>query len=509
MPVLRDGQVKLEAVERTEIQPDKEALALIPKELAVKLKIFPLELQEDKLKILIGDYVDKNIINDLRFVTHKWVELIKVDPFFILELIEKQYPQIPSQRERIENHSSLTFKTYHKDSALEVKQLKQEVEKAPIVKLVNSLITQAISMGASDIHLEPFDNEFKVRYRIDGLLNEMETIPKDKKAAVISRLKIMAELDIAERRRPQDGRIRVEGNEKIIDIRVSTLPTDFGEKVVLRILDKSQLNLELEQLGFDERRLTLFKEKIKLPYGMILVTGPTGAGKTTTLYAALNYIKNPDINILTFEDPIEYNLGGINQSQVKPEIDFTFANALRSFLRQDPNVIMVGEIRDFETMEIAIRAALTGHLVLSTLHTNDAPSAITRLLDMGAEPFLVSSSVTLVLAQRLVRRICEKCKAQTEISGEIKEKLGLVNGNPTFYKGSGCPYCNFTGYKGRIAVFEIMNISEKISELIVKKATASEIRNQAKKEGMLSLREDAIKKMLLGITTAEEVIRET
>jgi len=509
MPVLRDGQVKLEAVERTEIQPDKEALALIPKELAVKLKIFPLELQEDKLKILIGDYVDKNIINDLRFVTHKWVELIKVDPFFILELIEKQYPQIPSQRERIENHSSLTFKTYHKDSALEVKQLKQEVEKAPIVKLVNSLITQAISMGASDIHLEPFDNEFKVRYRIDGLLNEMETIPKDKKAAVISRLKIMAELDIAERRRPQDGRIRVEGNEKIIDIRVSTLPTDFGEKVVLRILDKSQLNLELEQLGFDERRLTLFKEKIKLPYGMILVTGPTGAGKTTTLYAALNYIKNPDINILTIEDPIEYNLGGINQSQVKPEIDFTFANALRSFLRQDPNVIMVGEIRDFETMEIAIRAALTGHLVLSTLHTNDAPSAITRLLDMGAEPFLVSSSVTLVLAQRLVRRICEKCKAQTEISGEIKEKLGLVNGNPTFYKGSGCPYCNFTGYKGRIAVFEIMNISEKISELIVKKATASEIRNQAKKEGMLSLREDAIKKMLLGITTAEEVIRET
>ncbi len=509
---MRENQIKEVSGELESIQPDSEVLALIPKELAIRLKVFPLELKADKLKILIGDYVDKNIINDLRFVTRKWVELKKVDPFFILELIEKHYSQIPSQRERIENHTNLTFKSYHKDTALEVKQLKQEVEKAPIVKLVNSLITQAISMGASDIHLEPFDNEFKVRYRIDGMLKEMEPIPKDKKAAVISRLKIMAELDIAERRRPQDGRIRVEGDKKIIDIRVSTLPTDFGEKVVLRILDKSQLNLELEQLGFDERGLELFKEKIKVPYGMILVTGPTGSGKTTTLYAALNSIKSPNINILTIEDPIEYNLEGINQSQVKPEIDFTFANALRSFLRQDPNVIMVGEIRDFETMEIAIRAALTGHLVLSTLHTNDAPSAITRLLDMGAEPFLVSSSVTLVLAQRLVRRICEKCKADTQISDEIREKLELhkeKNKNHSFYKGLGCPHCNFTGYKGRIAVFEVMNISEKISELIVNKATASEIRIQAKKEGILTLREVAIKNMCLGITTNEEVLRET
>jgi len=317
-------------------------------------------------------------------------------------------------------------------------------------------------------------------------------------------------MDIAERRRPQDGRIRVEGNAKVIDIRVSTLPTDFGEKVVLRILDKSQLKLDLEKLGFGERGLKIFEDKISLPYGMTLVTGPTGAGKTTTLYAALNRIKRPGINVLTIEDPIEYNLEGINQSQAKPEIGFTFATALRHFLRQDPNVIMVGEIRDQETMEIAIRAALTGHLVLSTLHTNDAPSAITRLLDMGAEPFLVASSVTLVLAQRLVRRICEKCKIPVDASPEIAEKLGLDSGKTVVgYKGMGCPSCNFTGYKGRIALFEIMSISEKLSQLITDKSTASVIRRQAREEGMLTLREDGIEKITQGVTSIEEVLKET
>lgn|SRR5574341_620909 len=498
------------AVELDKYAPPQEALALVPRELAVRYKIFPVVMEQGRLKILYGDLFDRNWLNDFRFLTGKWVEFEKADPFLVLSLIDKYYSSFSSPRNQVSNNRSFTFKSYQKDSNLEVNQLKQEVEKAPIVKLVNSLITQAINIGASDLHLEPFDNEFKVRYRLDGMLQESEPIPQDQKAAVISRIKIMAELDIAERRRPQDGRIRVEGDNKVIDIRVSTLPTDFGEKVVLRILDKSQLKLELENLGFNERGLRIFEEKIRLPYGMILVTGPTGAGKTTTLYAALNRIKRPDINILTIEDPIEYNLEGINQSQVKPEIGFTFATALRHFLRQDPNVIMVGEIRDQETMEIAIRAALTGHLVLSTLHTNDAPSAITRLLDMGAEPFLVASSVTLVLAQRLVRSICEKCKTPTEIPTEVATKLGFDSNETTSsYKGIGCPACNFIGYKGRVAVFEEMPISAKLSDLISRKSIAIEIREQARQEGMSILRKSAIQKMVQGITTFEEVTRET
>ena len=494
-----------------QLHPEEAALSLIPRELALRLKVFPVSFRGDRLMLLCSRGHDQNLINDLRFFSGKWIEVILSEPFFILSAIERFYRETAPQIETSPK-KDLTFKSFIKNNGLEIKQLRQEVEKAPIVRLVNNLISQAIVVGASDIHLEPFDKEFKVRYRLDGMLTEMEPIPVEKKAAVISRIKIMAELDIAERRRPQDGRIRVEGENRVIDIRVSTLPTDFGEKVVLRILDKAQLKLDLENLGFDRRGLGLFREKIKLPYGMILVTGPTGSGKTTTLYAALNYIKNPNINILTIEDPIEYNLEGINQSQVKTEIGFTFANALRSFLRQDPNVIMVGEIRDYETVEIAIRASLTGHLVLSTLHTNDAATAITRLLDMGAEPFLVSSSVTLVLAQRLVRKICSKCKQTYQPADFILEKLGLDSEelkDMVFYKGFGCSFCSQTGYAGRIAVFETMSVTPQIAEMIDRKATSSEIKKEARVEGMLTLREDAINKMKKGITSAEEVLRET
>ena len=487
----------------------RDPLQLIPSDLARKYSIFPVLVQDNNLKILCSPGTNRNLLNDLQFITGKWIQTEACDSSTIHELIEKNYGELSNLVGASTNSSSLTFKSFNKNNNSAEGKLRQEVEKTPIVRLVNKLITNAINMGASDIHLEPSDNQFKVRYRLDGMLREAEPMSQENKLAVVSRIKIMAEMDIAERRRPQDGRIRVEGDNRVIDIRVSTLPTDFGEKVVLRILDKSQLKLTLENLGFTQKGLDVFKEKIKLPYGMILVTGPTGSGKTTTLYAGLNHIKNPNINIITIEEPIEYNLEGINQCQVKPEIEFTFANALRTFLRQDPNVIMVGEIRDNETMEIAIRAALTGHLVLSTLHTNDAPTAITRLLDMGAEPFLVSSSVTLVMAQRLVRKLCAKCKQEYVPDEQLLNKLQLTQQDTIFYKPVGCSYCNHTGYKGRIAVFEIMPISTGIGELINQKATAEQIRTQAQAEGMSNLREDAIRKLKQGITSIEEILRET
>jgi type IV pilus assembly protein PilB len=366
-------------------------------------------------------------------------------------------------------------------------------------------------MGASDIHVEPYERYIRVRYRLDGVLHEVERPPVDQAKAIISRLKIMADLDIAEKRRPQDGRIRVKEGERTIDIRVSSLPTDFGEKIVLRILDKSQLQLDLTKLGFEEGDLKQFQRTLRLPYGMILVTGPTGSGKTTTLYAALNSINRPDINITTIEDPIEYNLPGINQTHVRSDIGLTFAAALRSILRQDPNVIMLGEIRDGETAEIAIRAALTGHLVFSTLHTNDAPSAITRLMDMGVEPFLVCSSVKMILAQRLLRRLCPHCKTLAEPSREQLEELRTHSGTgmervPAPGK---CQACNQLGYKGRTAVYEILAIENGLSEMIAKGAPLAQIRTEAGRLGLKTLREAAVGKALRGETSLEEVMRET
>lgn len=379
-----------------------------------------------------------------------------------------------------------------------------------VIKQVDTIIQKAIEYGVSDIHIEPFEKSYRLRYRLDGVLQQISELSISQKDALVSRVKIMAHLDIAEKRRPQDGRIKVRSTSGAdIDLRVSTLPTQFGEKVVLRILDKSHLQLELDKLGFEGELLSKFREGIHNPYGMILVTGPTGSGKTTSLYAALNELNTQEVNITTIEDPIEYNLEGINQTQVHEEIGLTFSHVLRSILRQDPNIIMVGEIRDKETAEIAIRAALTGHLVFSTLHTNDAASAITRLTDMGIEPFLVTSSVKQVLAQRLVRRICEQCKVEYEPEASKLKELGLPTENQVYYQGKGCEQCNNTGYKGRIALIEILPISDTLSQIINSSSSAMEIKEQAKKEGMITLRETGTALILEGITTVSEVYKET
>lgn len=383
------------------------------------------------------------------------------------------------------------------------------IGKGPVVRQVDRIIDRAVEMGASDIHFEPYEEQFRVRYRLDGILQAIGTLSVRQKDAVISRIKIMADLDIAEKRRPQDGRIRVDRKNSQVDLRVSTLPTDFGEKIVLRILDRNRQKLELSGLGFDRRALKQFHKAIHHPYGMILVTGPTGSGKTTSLYAALNELNTREVNITTIEDPIEYHLEGINQTRVRTDIGLTFSNALRSILRQDPNIIMVGEIRDRDTAEIAIRSALTGHLVFSTLHTNDAPSALVRLLDMGIEPFLVASSVRLVMAQRLVRKVCHNCKAEQSAGLALLNELGVEDQSEPIVQGTGCESCNGTGYRGRTALVELMPMSAAISEIITGREGAGNLKQQAVKEGMVTLRQQGIQKIREGITTPDEVIRET
>jgi len=382
---------------------------------------------------------------------------------------------------------------------------------APIIKLVNSILFNALKSRASDIHIEPSEEMLRVRYRVDGVLHSGLRLPTKIKNAIISRVKIMAHLDISERRLPQDGRIKLKfGKRKEVDFRVSSLPTLYGEKVVLRILDKSSLQLDLTRLGFDIKPLEDFSEAIEKPYGMILVTGPTGSGKTTTLYSALQKINKPGVNIMTAEDPVEYNFFGINQVQMKEEIGLTFAASLRSFLRQDPDIIMVGEIRDFETAEIAVKAALTGHLVLSTVHTNDAPSTITRLVNMGIEPFLVSSSVVLIVAQRLARRICPKCKEEQKMSDTALLKIGFPAeelGKFSCYKGMGCANCNNTGYRGRVALYEVMPVKDDLKELILQGASGLDIKREAIRLGMATLRQSGIKKVIEGVTSVDEVLR--
>ncbi|TVR17221.1 MAG: type II/IV secretion system protein [Balneolaceae bacterium] len=386
--------------------------------------------------------------------------------------------------------------------------LTRKLTDTPVVSQVNSIFNHAIEKKASDIHIELYEHLFRVRLRLDGVLKEEAKLSLFQKDSIISRIKIMANLDIAEKRRPQDGRIRFNYQNNEIDLRVSTLPTGYGEKVVLRILDKSSIDLNLHNLGFEAPDMEKFVKNIHLPYGMILVTGPTGSGKTTTLYGALNELNSEQVNITTIEDPVEYDLQGINQTQVNSEIGLTFSKILRSILRQDPNIIMLGEIRDGETAEIATRAALTGHMVLSTLHTNDAPSALTRLIDLGVEPFLAASSIRLIVAQRLVRKICTNCNPVLKTL-HIPIDAGLEGINGTVQKGSGCIECNCTGYKGRVALFEILEINQGISELIAAKSSPEQIKNAAIKAGMTSLRESGIKKIKAGLTTPEEVLRET
>jgi type IV pilus assembly protein PilB len=484
----------------------QETLSLIPKNTALEFSVLPLFTENGSLTVALPEHHAKEIINDLAFLTGKKIKKELVPSEKLITAIHRCYGVTDVEARK----TSLSKRT----EFISVKETERKLEAnsdESVVGLVNRIISDAIQMGASDIHIEPYERSFRVRYRLDGVLHEVLHPSLEKAKPLISRLKIMADLDIAEKRRPQDGRIRMNNGERVIDIRVSTLPTDFGEKVVLRILDKSQVQLDLAQLGFEEHELKVFQRTIRLPYGMILVTGPTGSGKTTTLYAALNYINNPDVNITTIEDPIEYNLPGINQTHVRSDIGVTFAAALRAILRQDPNIIMLGEIRDSETAEIAIRAALTGHLVLSTLHTNDAVSAITRLIDMGIEPFLVASSVKMILAQRLLRKLCPECKLPMQPKSEqMEELLTNVNSRQSQWFGpKGCPVCNQVGYKGRTAVYEVLPIHNGLSDMIGQGVQTSALRLKVQESGMLTLREAALKKAERGETSLDEVLRET
>jgi len=470
-----------------------ELLKLIPRNTALELSVLPVTLENDTVVVASSSTDDDDVLADLEFLLGRRVRIERAPAVLLADCIRRHYSitdvEVRRQASK-ESHEYISAK-----KASEVEGVDHGQGETSVVALANRIISDAIRMGASDIHVEPYERSMRVRYRLDGMLHEVLRPSTSQAKAILSRLKIMSDLDIAERRRPQDGRMRVQEGDSTIDIRVSVLPTDFGEKIVLRILDRSHLQLDLNKLGFEEHALQQFKQVLQVPYGMVLVTGPTGSGKTTTLYAALNHINRPDINITTIEDPIEYHLPGINQTHVRSEIGLTFASALRSILRQDPNVIMVGEIRDVETAEIAIRAALTGHLVFSTLHTNDAPSAIVRLTDMGIEPFLVASSVKLILAQRLLRRLCEKCKFVADPAQGFLPK--------------GCPACHHSGYSGRTAVFEVLPIQGDAIEIIAKRATVSEIRETAHALGLTSLYEAATLKAQRGETSLSEVLRET
>jgi len=473
-------------------------------------KLVPIGAENDVLRIVMADPLDSYALDALQVFSGKSLEIFLGSEKDIMEAIEQYFSsdvQMATimegmREEEIESTAGIELQE-------DVHHLRDMAFEAPVVKLVNTLITRAVESRASDIHIEPFENNVKVRYRVDGALNEIEPLPKRLQAAVISRVKIMSRLNIAERRLPQDGRIRLRVSGREIDLRVSTMPTIFGESVVMRILDRGSALINLEYLGFPENMLEKYRRLITTPYGMLLVTGPTGSGKTTTLYASLREINSPDKKIIAIEDPIEYQIEGINQIQVKPKIGLTFASGLKHIVRQDPDIIMVGEIRDIETADIAIHSALTGHLVFSTLHTNDAPGAVTRLLDMGIEGFLVSSSIIGVLAQRLVRLICPACKEPFVPAQEFIEKINLPAAYTTTYHGAGCEECRYTGYKGRTGIFELMIMSEEVRQLVLEKASADIIRQKAVSQGMQVLRECGWQKIKQGLTTIEEVLRVT
>ncbi len=500
------------SVDLANFVPDPTVTKLIPGDVASKFQIIPMSRSGRRLTVAMADPSNIFAIDDIKFITGFEVQPVVATEAAIKKAIDKAYDSAASFENVMRGMEDEIEVIEEQDDDTPDATLLGEAEQAPVVKLVNSLITDAVRKGASDIHIEPYEKMLRVRFRIDGTLYEMMAPPFRMKAAIISRLKIMAELDIAERRVPQDGRIKLRLLGRTIDLRVSSLPTIYGEKVVMRILDKGNLNIDLNKLGFQEQALNDFNRAISQPYGMVLVTGPTGSGKTTTLYSALSKINIPETNIMTAEDPVEYNLEGINQVLIHEEVGLTFAAALKAFLRQDPNIIMVGEIRDLETGSIATKAALTGHLVLSTLHTNDAPSTVNRLIDMGIEPFLVASSTNLICAQRLLRKVCISCKTEIKIHPEVVRELGLAEEDVRkggFYEGKGCVDCNNTGYKGRMGVYEVFPVTSKIRDLILDRASTSGIKKQAVADGMLSLRMDALIKLKKGITTAEEVLKET
>ncbi|GKT07847.1 type IV-A pilus assembly ATPase PilB [Desulforhabdus sp. TSK] len=489
----------------------QDVIALLPSDIAAKYQVVPFGLMGNTLNIAMADPGNLFVIDDLRFLTRRNIAVHVATE----SVIKKMLGRHSENEERLDDVLGLLkedsdVSVVEAANDLDLNFLEGAAEQAPVVKLVNYILLDAIRKQASDIHIEPYEKAMRVRFRIDGVLYEMMRPPVPYKNAIISRIKVMSRLDIAERRIPQDGRIKLKAKNREMDFRVSVIPTLFGEKVVLRLLDKSGLQLDMTKLGFEERQYREFQEAIYRPYGMVLVTGPTGSGKTTTLYSALSDLNQLSCNISTAEDPIEYNLYGINQVQIHDAIGLSFAAALRSFLRQDPDIIMVGEIRDFETAEISMKAALTGHLVLSTLHTNDAPSSINRLLNMGVESFLVASALNLVLAQRLVRRICTECSTEVDVPQELLLELGVHEeelGTFQCYRGKGCAVCSNTGYRGRMALYEVMTLHDSIRELVLHGAGASEIKKEAMRLGMTSLRRSGINKLMQGVTSVEEVFR--
>ncbi|MEW6332820.1 MAG: type II secretion system ATPase GspE [Thermodesulfobacteriota bacterium] len=473
-------------------------------------RIVPLEFRDNVLSVLVADPANRSAIDALTVAFASPVKVYTSDERMVEEYINRFYgKQAQDFNKIIENIDEAGLEYIHEDEE-DAERLKDIASEAPIIRLVNLFITRAVEARASDIHIEPYEHELKIRYRIDGILYDSETAPKRLQAAIISRIKIMAKLNIAERRLPQDGRIRLRVNEKEIDLRISSIPVMYGESVVMRILDKEQIVIDLTRLGFSADTLLTFHQLIGKPHGIILVTGPTGSGKTTTLYGALDKINSPDKKIITVEDPVEYQIKGINQIQVKPQIGLHFNNTLRHIVRQDPDIIMIGEIRDLEAADIAIQAALTGHLVFSTLHTNDAPSAITRLLDIGVENFLLSSTMRGILAQRLVRVICPHCR-EVDLQApntEAFRALG-IDGHAVLYHGRGCEKCSRTGYLGRMGIFELLPVTDEIRKLIVMKRDAGQIRHAARQRGMRTLLEDGIRKVIEGRTTLNEVLRVT
>ncbi len=489
---------------------DPAAVRMVSADVATRFQVIPYARTGRTLRVAMANPANFFAIDDIKFVTSHEVEVAVATEGMIKRAIDRLYDQAESMADvmkSMEGDDLELVETSEEDAEVGAVGA---VDQAPVVKFVNTLITEAVRRGASDIHIEPYEKKLRVRFRVDGVLQEIPAPPAKLKAAILSRLKIMAELDIAERRVPQDGRIKIRVLKRTIDLRVSTLPTIFGEKIVLRILDKGNLALDLTKLGFEAQALQNLMRAIESPYGMVLVTGPTGSGKTTTLYSALSRINVPGTNIMTAEDPVEYNLDGINQVNVNETVGLTFAAALRAFLRQDPNIVMVGEIRDGETASIAVKAALTGHLVLSTVHTNDAPSTLNRLVDMGIEPFLVASSVNLILAQRLVRRVCARCRERVVLPPEALRELELeADEAGEVVRGKGCYECGNTGYRGRAGIYEVMPISPAIRDMILARRATSEIKAQAVREGMLTLRMDALQKLRRGITSAEEVLKES
>ena len=532
---LLSKQYGVPSINLAQFEIDPSVIKLVPADTAQKYQIVPLSRSGASLTIAMTDPTNVFAMDDIKFMTGYNVEPVVASEGAVLDAIQKYYGSgaaRPVEEKGGGSGSSLELATKMLEELpqvqnddvevlqeldeIDVGSLERQGGEAPVIRLVNVILMSAIQKGASDIHIEPYEKEFRVRFRIDGILYNVMVPPMKFRDAITSRVKIMSKLDIAEKRLPQDGRIKIRfsdnGRSKEIDFRVSCLPTLFGEKLVLRLLDKDKLMLDMTKLGFEQESLSKFETAILKPWGMVLVTGPTGSGKTNTLYSSISRINTPETNIMTAEDPVEFNLVGINQVQIKESIGLNFAAALRSFLRQDPNIILVGEIRDFETAEIAVKAALTGHLVLSTLHTNDAPSTVNRLMNMGIEPFLVASSVNLICAQRLVRRICSMCKADHPLPAQALVEAGFSQDDAHAVmpkKGGGCEKCNNTGYKGRVGLYEVMEIADELRELILVGASALELRRKAVEEGMITLRQSGLRKVKEGVTTVEEVARET